>query len=254
VFACGLLMSGLGAISFCFVNEPAMPVDRRGVGLVAKLREGWRESRQNRDYLRLILCRVMAMMRMVATPFYVIYCLAVLGAPPQAAAVFLVAHKATFLVMNPLWARVSDGKGNAKLLRAASSLGIVAPVMALLLPWVPSGVVGPPALGLTPQWIVAVALYVVYWAANCGIVLGGLNYLLEIAPTERRPSYIAICYIYVVPVTVCAPLAGGWLAKVLGAYWLNFALAAVFAVVTAVAAFGLAEPRDREEPQPAVAE
>ena len=251
IFACGLVVTGLGALTFCLVREPPMPVDRRGMGLLEKLREGWRVSRQDRTYLRLILCRVTATMRMVAAPFYVIYCLAVLGAELKAAAVFLVAHKVTFLVMNPVWARVSDGKGNAKLLRAAFALGVGAPLLALVLPWLPSHAVGPQAWGVTPQWIGAVALYMVYWAANCGVMLGGVNYLLEIAPTARRPSYIAMGYVYVAPVVVCAPLLGGWLATALGSYWLNFVIAAVFAVVTAVAARGLEEPRERVARRPA---
>jgi len=244
IFACAMVLSGGGALAFCFVREPRMHVDRRDMGLVAKLREGWQVSRRDHTFRRLILCHVTSAMRAVASPFYVIYCLAVLGAEPKAAAVFLIAQKVTLLVTNPLWARVSDGKGNATLLRAAYALGVGAPLLALVLPWLPREAVGLAGWGVSPRWIGAVALYVLYWTANCGVMLGGVNYMMEIAPPAHRPSYMAMGRVYSGPVILCAPLLGGWLAKATGGYGLSFVLAACFAVVPAVVALGLVEPRE----------
>ena len=246
VFACGLLLSGTGALAFCFVSEPPMHVDRRGMGLLATLREGLAISRRDGTFQRLILCQFTGSMIAIASPFIVVYCLRVLGVLDGAAAhggvsrgtavqVFLLASGITFLVANPLWARVSDRVGNATVLRAAYLVRIAGPPLALLLPVLP---------GTGIQWAGAVALAVVLNVASCGVRLGGLNYMLEIAPLEHRPRYMAMWKVLVAPPVVIAPLLGGWLAMTLDAYWPCFAIAGVFAVAAAALALRLEEPRE----------
>jgi MFS family permease len=221
-----------------------MPVDRRGQGFRAKLWEGWRLSREDRVYKRLILCRLAMAATALATPFYVVYSLHVLGVEAKRLSIFVGAGWVTLLALNPLWARISDGRGNSRVLRAAHALAVAPPLLALLLPLLPSGAVGPAAWGVTPRWIGAVALHVIACAAMCGMELGGTNYLLEIAPPARRPIYMAVANTYVAPIAFLAPLLGGWLADAFGAgCQVNFALAACFAATAAVAAVGLHEPR-----------
>ena len=255
VFACGLLLSGVGGLTFCFVKEPPMHVDRRGLGLLAKLREGLEVSRRDAAFRRLIVCQLAGSMIMIASPFTVIYCLKVLRVLDGAAAggasvggattVFLLASSVSFLVANPLWARLSDRVGNATVLRSAYVLRVLAPLLALTLPVLGSGVVGPAAWGVTPQWIGAVALALLLNAAGCGIQLGGLNYMLELAPAEHRPRYLAMWKVAMTPAVLGAPLLGGWLAETFNVYWPCFAIAAAFSALTAFLAFGLDEPRER---------
>jgi len=255
VFACGLLLSGSGALAFCFVTEPPMHVDRSGLGLWAKLREGVAISRRDPTFRRLIACQLAGSMVMVASPFAVVYCLKVLGlldggaggsgSEGGAVQVFLLTAGVTFMIALPIWARVSDRVGNAAVLRSAYLLRIAAPLLALALPFLGSDVIEPAAWGVTPQWIGAVGLAVLLNAASCGVQLGGLNYMLEMAPREHRPRYMAMWKVAIAPVVIVAPLLGGWLADALDVYWPCFAIAGVFAVVTAVLALRLDEPRDQ---------
>ncbi|MFW6161460.1 MAG: MFS transporter [Planctomycetota bacterium] len=247
VFACGLLLSGAGSLAFCFVHEPPMHVDRRQMGLVAKLREGLAASRRDARFRRLIVVQLAGAAMMLARPFVVVYCLRVLGvlepgagrggrSEGQAVQVFLLASAVTFLAANPLWAHVSDRVGNATLLRAAYLSRVAAAPLALVLPVLPG-----PAL----QWVGAVALVVVMNATRCGVKLGELNYMLEMAPPEQRPRYVAMWKVALAPMAIGAPLLGGWLAAACDAYWPCFALAGAFAVAAAVLALGLEEPRGR---------
>mgnify|MGYP005659318011 CR=1 FL=1 len=56
---------------------------------------------------------------------------------------------------------------------------------------------------------------------------------------------MAMWKVAIAPVVIVAPLLGGWLADALDVYWPCFAIAGVFAVVTAVLALRLDEPRDQ---------
>ena len=256
IFTCGLVLSGLGALAFCFAVEPRMHVDRSGLGIVAKLREGFGLTRHDGAFRRLIVCQLAGSFIMLASPFLIIYSLRVLevlkpgesramGQVGAATTVFLLASAVTFLVANPVWARISDRRGNASVLRAAYAIRIAGPLLALALPLLPMGVVGPLSWGVTPRWIGAVVAAVVTNVAACGVQLGALNYMLELAPLEHRPRYMAIWKVANAPVILVAPLLGGWLAKTLDAYWACFALAGLFALAAAVLARGLHEPRER---------
>jgi MFS family permease len=241
VFGLGLLLCGAASVAFCLVKEPPMPVDRRGMGLLAKLREGWAMTREDGNYRRLLLCRVASAATAVATPFYVVYCLNALGIPrdqTKQAGRFVIAAQASALVTFALWARISDRQGNARLLRIGAVLGLLPPLLALGLPLVPEGL-------LAWRWVVAVGLYVISCAAVSAFRLGAMNYLMEAAPPERRPLYIAMCYAWIAPVALLAAPFGGWLADSPHAgYRACFALAILFGLVVACAAFGLAEPRE----------
>jgi len=237
-FALGMLLCGMGSLVFCLVREPAIPVDRRGMGLLAKLREGWELTRRDASYRRLLVCRVAMSATAVASPFYVLYCLDELSAPRERAAIFLIVARLTSLAAYPVCARVSDGRGNARLLRLASLLALAPPLLAMALRLLPADAV-------TMRWSFAVALYVAATAALSGYNVGATNYVMELAPRERRPLYIAMGYAWVTPIVLVAAPLGGWLADTFaGGRMVTFAMAAVFGIVAAAAAFGLHEPRE----------
>lgn len=256
IFTCGLVLSGLGAVTFCFAVEPRMHVDRSGLGLFAKLREGFGLIRCDRAFRRLVVCQLAGSFVMLSSPFLIIYCLRVLdilkpgetratGQVGSATTVFLLTSAITFLVANPVWARISDRKGNASVLRGAYAIRVLGPLLALMLPLLPMGIVGPAAWGVTPRWIGAVVAAVVTNVAACGVQLGALNYMLELAPLEHRPRYMALWKVATAPVILVAPLLGGWIATSTDAYWPCFVLTAVFAIAAAVLATTLHEPRER---------
>lgn len=69
------------------------------------------------------------------------------------------------------------------------------------------------------------------------------NYMVELAPLERRPSYIGLDNMSGLPFVIM-PFIGGWLADVTGSYAIPFGLAATAALAAAIAFRQLAfEPR-----------
>jgi len=253
LFGLALVLCGAGTLTFCFVKEPVMHVDRRGEGFRSKIIEGLRHSVLHVRFRQLIACRLLIQMTLVGSSFYVLHSLKILAEPDKKAAIFVATAPIVSPLINPLWAKISDGRGTVKLLRTAYLLGAVAPLIALCLPLFSSRVVGPAELGITPQWIAAVVFFAMSKAALYGNMLGAQNYVMEIAPPGRRPIYIGVVSIYMVFGTLVATIAGGALADKLGSYALNLVLASVFALAAVLIAFKMKEPRDHvpadEEPQ-----
>ena len=71
-----------------------------------------------------------------------------------------------------------------------------------------------------------------------------MNFLLEIAPDARRPSYIAFMYIMLTPAAVF-PLIGGIVSENLS-FQANFLLSFILSLVALYYACRLGEPRNQQ--------
>ena len=75
-------------------------------------------------------------------------------------------------------------------------------------------------------------------------MIGRMNYLLEIAPEARRPSYIAFMNIMLTPAAVF-PLIGGVISENLS-FQTNFLLSLILSLVALYYAYRLGEPRNQQ--------
>ena len=71
-----------------------------------------------------------------------------------------------------------------------------------------------------------------------------MNYLLEIAPEDRRPSYIAFMDMMLAP-TAISPLLGGFIAERMS-FQTNFLISILFGPLTLYYAYRLGEPRNKQ--------
>jgi MFS family permease len=93
------------------------------------------------------------------------------------------------------------------------------------------------------HFYIAYALSLVAFTA---MMIGQMNYLLELAPTGRRPTYTTVDAMSR-PLAVAAPFAGGWLADKVG-YPLPFAIGAGLALAAGVLYLAVAAEPRRERP------
>ncbi|MFB0534522.1 MAG: MFS transporter [Anaerolineae bacterium] len=94
------------------------------------------------------------------------------------------------------WGRGTEKRGN-RLVLTVSSLGLA---------------LYPTLTGLSPRLEPLIIVSVIGGAFSAGYNLSSFNFMLEVCPPERRPSYVAI-YTSLVNVTAClAPLLGTFLA------------------------------------------
>jgi MFS family permease len=163
-------------------------------------RGGWSSPLRDPAFRRLMLCRVLIGMIALATPFYVVHASDVLHLSSRAIGSFVAAQTLAAVVAGPLLGLVSERWGPRYVIRIGGVGAAAAPLFALVTHLVKSG------------WMIQAYpfVYAALGFTQSSWILGFFNYLLEIAPTGRRPLYVGLGSTIMGALTL-VPIVGGWL-------------------------------------------
>jgi MFS family permease len=225
-------ISGLGFL--CAVSALSMVIEPTGVarGKVVNLQQQVRRIpallRNDRRYALYVAARAAATGLNIAEPFYILFAVEILGAPPALTGLYLSARMVIRTVSNLIWARTCKSHGNLWTFRLARLLGLAAPLGVLLF-----------ALAHGLWWQSGAPIYAGYLFALVFAVQGlGISsdtvsrtaYLYDIAPENDRPSYFGLSNTLLGPLYFL-PTLGGILVSVTG-YASVFLLAAAFSLAS----------------------
>jgi len=245
VFLLGWATTALSVLFFSLVDEPPGVAHRRRLSFAMQMRRGPRIMRRHRDYRSLVFVRVLSGLTNIAVPFIVPFAQLRLGAGEPMVGLFVSILMISGTVSNVLWSYVGDEQGNRRLLLLTNSVGLGAPVLALvaarLSPEVVARWLG---VDFTPQLLLVSLALLLLGFSQPGRMMGETNYLLEIAPERQRPTYMGMMQAILFPLAF-APLLG---AAIIGAqqrFELGFAISLVFGIGCLAATLWLKEPRAR---------
>jgi MFS family permease len=198
IFALAGLLFIPSAIALATLREP--PPEDLGVETNGLARDGWSSPLRNPAFRRLMVCRILIGMIALATPFYVVHASDVLHLSDRAIGSFVAAQTLAGVVAGPLLGLVSERWGSRYVIRIGGIGAAAAPLFALLADQVNSG------------WMIQAYpfVYAALGVTQSSWVLGFFNYLLEIAPVDRRPLYIGLGSTIMGGLTL-VPILGGWL-------------------------------------------
>lgn len=247
LFSLAALLAVPSLVVFCFAEEHPLPVKQRRVPMAVEIRRGFRLLKRDRNFKRLIVTRSLATLMLgLALPFIVPYAMHDLGATAGAVGVFMSSKVLTYALSNLFWSRVSDHRGNRRLLLLSAVLGVVAVWSVLVVHWLPSTVLF--HLGsLAITWRIACVCLILaaFGFSNAGQEIGYTNFLLELIPERKRPTYLGVYYLIWAP--LCwVPFVGALLIGKGNHFMFGFALAAVVSVAMLRYTFRLREVRDIE--------
>jgi MFS family permease len=241
LFGVATLFVVISAAAFAAVPEPAHTASRARLPFGRHLAQGIALISRDAGYRRFYLAGLLSTMSTMGQVVFVPYALKELSLPEDIVGVLIVAAAVFALPANLLWSRISDRQGNRRLYLVASRAYLAVPVAA-----VASGLVPPLSLGLAGYDLRA-GVFVLAWVlatvGNQGRGMAGMNYLLELAPEESRPSYIAFMNLLMAPAAL-VPLLAGALAELIS-FPAVFILSLVLGLGAQVLIRGLDEPRDR---------
>jgi MFS family permease len=231
IFAIAGIAIIVGVLSFSFVIEPPEKASIREVTFHEQVGSARHLLRENNVYRRFLLTRIVIAVSDIASPFYAIYATSILKVPAETIGTYIAISTASSLIANPIWARISDRRGNRVLFIGASFALVVSALIALVFGFLPSG----PALAL-PFGLIFVFAGVSRTAVN----ICAPSYLLEIAPASERPLYLGVTN-SILGVATFLPVAGGVLVDLAGISSVIF-LALVFSGISAWLAASMTEP------------
>jgi MFS family permease len=234
----GLLMAlatvaaAAAVLSFCGIEEPVSRASPARRPLAEHLRSGLALIGADANYRQFLVTRVLWSATAMAFPFYAVYAVSGLGMEESAAGVFATLWVAGSLAGNLVWGQVIDRHGSRAALVGSGALAVASPLIACVVILTPDGALG--GLGSAShavneafgaRQVLFMSTFVINAFAFHGRVISNMTYLLEIAPGEKRPTYIGLVNTLTFPLAM-SPVLGGLLVGCTSYLWI-FAVAAV---------------------------
>ncbi|GGJ31600.1 MFS transporter [Deinococcus roseus] len=196
IFFLGGLIYTAGYALFGHIKEPEEPVQPR-TNVLEDIRNIPNMLRADPDLRRFLVARAFVAIAGIAEPFFAVYALKQLHMESNFIGYFLMVIAGVVPLSNLFWTWIGTDKGNRRVMRIATSIAVLAPVVALLTP---------PELP-----IMYLLVFVLYSMAQQGYGLAFGSYTLNISPAHDRSRYLGTMNT-LMAFMVFAPAFGGALA------------------------------------------
>ena len=235
LIAAAALLWALAALLFAVIAE-APGAQEGGRNIMAETGRGLRLARQVPAYRTFLWTRGLLLSVELAMPFFVLHAQTVYGDALAQLALFLLAVGLANVLSSPFWGPFAD-RSAARVLSLAGLIGGLSCVLALALALVP-------ALSGLPSASYAL-VFLLLGLSEAGVRLGRKTYLVDAAPQDDRPLYVAFSNSAIGGLALLAG-AAGLIADLIGPDVLVALLAGV-ALLGALVARSLPEPKTFQE-------
>ncbi|MGD8429712.1 MAG: MFS transporter [Ectothiorhodospiraceae bacterium] len=174
------ILWALAALVFMLVREDAGATEG-GRNPLHELAAGLALMRAQPGYRRFLTARALLLSVELAAPFYALYGQTLFTGMPAALGAFVLCIGLGNVLSSPIWGRFSDHSSRTVM---ALSGALAAATAALAL------VVGTGPEALASPYLYAL-VFVVLGVAEQGVRLGRKTYLVDAAPADERPLYVA---------------------------------------------------------------
>jgi len=191
IFTAAFVLMAAGVFAFCLVREPparqvgkARPV----TDILTRIPE---LLRSDPNFRTMLLSRFLVAGRGLSLVLYTVLALQVFDIPVAAVGTFVMVKQGMGMVANLWWAKVSERAGNRAVIRLAAAGQLLVALYALALVWLAG-----PLMGVITGSAGRVALFLPIFAllgvTVFGEVIGYTSFAINVAPEERRPTYIGL--------------------------------------------------------------
>jgi Na+/melibiose symporter-like transporter len=206
LFGCAAVFASAAYAMFSAIEEPRMPPARAPGSPLALLRQGGAMLRGEPIFRNLLLSRAALSVWLTLSPFMVLFAVRDLGGGARVAGTFLFSRVAGFVLANLLWQPLSRRHGTRAVMRVAtltsSLLAFAACAVALASPWWLGWI------GAGVAVVLLESLACLGGAAQSGMLVGYASLVLELAPLDRRQSFVSLANTFIGP-TMLLPVLGG---------------------------------------------
>ena len=219
----------LALLSFCLVKEPPVVKRPERKTFRENLRLGFEALKRDTNFRMLIWTRIAIGGYVLGFPFYIIFAKEFLFIPTHIAGIFLSVQMVGYLSSNLLWGYLSNNKSNRLVLFLSAVCSAICPLLLIL-----------SILTRIPLALYA-SIFFFLGATIAGLDMGYTNYLLEIAPEERRPIYIGFLNTIVGP-TIFLSAVGGLIIQ-LSSFTFLYSIVFLISIVSIFLSLSLGETK-----------
>ncbi len=188
-------------LSFSLVKETPIRKRPEKRKFRENLRSGFNTLKRDKNFRILLWTRVAIGAYVLGFPFYIIFAKRFLFIPTSVAGIFLSVQMVGYLSSNVLWGYLSNNKSNKLVLFLSAICSTICPLLLIL-----------SILTKIPVWLYG-SIFFFLGATISGLDMGYTNYLLEIAPEDRRPIYVGFFNTIVGP-TIFLSAVGGLIIQI----------------------------------------
>jgi MFS family permease len=221
-------------LAMSFLREPVKPTQAKRLPWNSFLPKLLTVLKENRAFSLVTALRLLTGLGGMAVPFYVIYATEKLHFSAEAIGLFISSQVVGSILAGFVLGYLNERSGSKIVIQCSATLALASPLLALL-------------MGPIGHWVGTSTIYVysliflAIGAWNSSMMPGFITFVLELAPSEERPTYIALTN------TLCGalllvPFLGGWLLQATS-YPVLFAVTVAGVVLGLVLTFRLEEPR-----------
>jgi MFS family permease len=187
----------IGVLLFTLISEPEGTTEG-GRNALQEARAGLHLLQENPNFVQFILARGLLLSVRLSIPFYALYARQETGADLGNLGTFVIAASLAQLLSSPIWGRFAD-RSSRTVMMTGGGLAILTGVFALLIGMLP---------GLAPPPLLFAFIFLVIGIAQAGVRLGRKTYLVDGAPGDQRPLYVALSNTLIGVVTLFAGVFG----------------------------------------------
>lgn len=228
LFLLSFLFISVSYFALGSVKEPIEEVHKSRLNFREFLKKASRILKSDNNYRRFLGVQILGGAISLALPFYVLYAKDILSVKLGMVGIFLSAQMLGGVLSNVLWAHLSDFIGNKRVIQISIFLGLIAPLIALLTP------------AHLPRLFILV--FILLGFSIAGQIIGNTNFLLDIAPSKDRPTYVSLRGTLRAPV-LFFPLIGGVIVQHIS-YNFLFIITILTVCAGFLLSFQLSEPRE----------
>jgi len=239
LFIIGAVFQISAVSAFLRIPEPITEIKTERPTFKKHIVQGLSIFKTDKDYRLLFFIRILNSISTIGVMVFIPYALKKLGLPESIVGVLMVISTCFALPSNILWSRIGDKYGNRLLMLIATIPYLLVPIIAIVSSYVPNV----PLRIYDLRTVIFIAAYTLSAMTMNGRGIGDMNYLLDLAPEEKRPSYVAFMSVMLAP-TAFVPLIGGMIAELIS-FQATFIISFVFGLGGYMLVRKLDEPRQR---------
>ena len=239
LFIIGAVFQISAVSAFLRIPEPITEIKTERPTFKKHIVQGLSIFKTDKDYRLLFFIRILNSISTIGVMVFIPYALKKLGLPESIVGVLMVISTCFALPSNILWSRIGDKYGNRLLMLIATIPYLLVPIIAIVSSYVPNV----PLRIYDLRTVIFIAAYTLSAMTMNGRGIGDMNYLLDLAPEEKRPSYVAFMSVMLAP-TALVPLIGGMIAELIS-FQATFIISFVFGLGGYMLVRKLDEPRQR---------
>ncbi len=247
LFSVGTIVLSSGLICFSLVREPPGVRSESSGGIWRHLRRAPRILKSDRNYRRFMLVRLGNSVTGMSVPFFTLYAIKVLQAPPEMKGTFISILALSGIISNPIWSYVGDRFGRKPLLSFGVGILSMGPLLAIISRFIPPDLTWAPLSALkaitasdNPAHNFFCLPFILVGVGNMGYYIANLSYLLDISPEEERPTYVGLMNTATAPMMLI-PMLGGYLID-MTSFEAAFAVSTIAGLITLILASKLEKP------------